>query len=719
MLLTLSLTLLITPGTPLAGRAAAGGAAALPVDGGWPRVYTTGSGARLVLYEPQVAGWANQKRIVIYAAVSYSGKDQRAPALGTFRIEADTRISRQNRLVDFSDLTITAANFPTLSLDQLTAAVTEINTAVPRDERVIGLDRVLAALDTSQVTPRNVDGVRADPPVMFYSTQPAVLINLDGDPIWSPTGQNDLRFAVNASWDLFEHMPSSSYYVRIDTTWMTATSLDGPWTRAGRLPDSFSKLPNDDRWKNARSAARERSAGSVNPTVFVSRRPAELILLRGGPVYVPVRGTGLQWISNTDSDVFRVGKAGPVYYLVSGRWFSAPDFKGPWTFATPTLPGDFRKIPVGHPRSHVLASVPGTTQAIEAVLLAQVPQTARVSRTAITAPDVAFQGEPQFQAIEQATVARAVNTDKDILKVDPPTSGALSHYYMCYEGIWFVSTNPTGPWTLADSIPKQIYEIPISSPAYAVTSVTVQSADDGAVVYAADASYTGLMVSWGCAVWGTGWYYPPYVGWKGHSPVYYARHLSYGHGARYNLWTGSYTHTGVSHGPASSGQGADVYGNWGSNAVERGDRWAKASRFTHTATSATMRATQGRGGEGTIDRLDPEGGTVLERMSGSNVFAGYDGHVYRNQGGFWQKYGGDGWNTVERVTGTGGQSGAQQHVDPGSLSSSTRDQLNHDLAARRAGNQRTSDLGTIRSGPAPHDEASGDRPTGVGSRSGA
>ena len=166
-LLTLSLTLFITPGTPLAGRAAAGAAAALPVDGGWPRVYATGSGARLVLYEPQVASWANQKRIVMYAAVSYSGKYQRTPALGTLRIEADTRISRQNRLVDFSELTITAASFPTLSLDQLTAAVAEINTAVPRDERVIGLDRVLAALDTSRVTPRNVDGVRADPPAVF------------------------------------------------------------------------------------------------------------------------------------------------------------------------------------------------------------------------------------------------------------------------------------------------------------------------------------------------------------------------------------------------------------------------------------------------------------------------------------------------------------------------------------------------------------------------
>src|SRR5438105_9927827 len=34
-------------------------------------------------------------------------------------------------------------------------------------------------------------------------------------------------------------------------------------------------------------------------------------------------------------------------------------FSGPWTFATPSLPDDFKKIPVAHPRSRVLASVPG------------------------------------------------------------------------------------------------------------------------------------------------------------------------------------------------------------------------------------------------------------------------------------------------------------------------------------------------------------------------
>ena len=41
------------------------------------------------------------------------------------------------------------------------------------------------------------------------------------------------------------------------------------------------------------------------------------------PNYAPVTGTSLLWVANTDSDIFRLGKDGPVYFLVSGRWFTA------------------------------------------------------------------------------------------------------------------------------------------------------------------------------------------------------------------------------------------------------------------------------------------------------------------------------------------------------------------------------------------------------------
>ena len=63
---------------------------------------------------------------------------------------------------------------------------------MPLDERVIALDRVLANIDTSQIIPKNVEGVKADPPPIFFSKTPAVLVNIDGEPIWAPIPQNDL-----------------------------------------------------------------------------------------------------------------------------------------------------------------------------------------------------------------------------------------------------------------------------------------------------------------------------------------------------------------------------------------------------------------------------------------------------------------------------------------------------------------------------------------------
>ncbi len=207
---------------------------------------------------------------------------------------------------------------------------------------------------------------------------------------------------MNTNWDLFQHGPTSTLYLRNESTWLKAADLKGPWAPAGTLPGSFSKLPAEENWKDVKANLPGKTvAPSAVPKVFVSLQPGELILLTGEPAYRPVQGTGLQWVSNTESDVFRMGTGGAVYYLVAGRWFSAPDFAGPWTFATPSLPADFKKIPLEHERSRVLASVPGTDQAAEAVLLAQIPQTARVNKKELKAPEVAFQGDPQFTAIEQ------------------------------------------------------------------------------------------------------------------------------------------------------------------------------------------------------------------------------------------------------------------------------------------------------------------------------
>ncbi len=722
----IALALILSPAGPFAGWQPAALAAAkkvtttsvtTPPDGGWPRTYTTKNAATVVLSEPQVASWPAQKDLTMYAAVSYKAAGSTVPAFGVLTIVSRTKVDVASRLVNFDDFKLTEANFQTIPKDQLDDVISEIKDAIPHESRVIGLDRVMAAVNDSDITPKNTQGIKADPPAIFVSDIPAVLVNLDGDPIWSPIQNNQLQFAVNTNWDLFQHPAGKTFFLRVEGSWLAAESWRGPWKQAGKLPDNFNMLPDDGNWADVKAALPGKPfEPGTYPTVYVSTVPAELVVLKGAPQYQPVAGTSLTWISNTESDVFRVGTTGTIYYLVAGRWFSAPQAKGPWTFATPNLPDDFKKIPLEHPRSRVLASVPGTRQAIEAIALAQVPQTAKVKRSEIKAPDVAYGGgQPTFEAIPQTSVARAVNTDKDIIKV-----GDL--YYMCYQGVWFRSTTANGPWTVTDSVPKQIYEIPISSPSHNVTYVTVEDSDDEWVEFAAAAAYTGMMIGWGAMMWDSGWYYPPYYG--GYYGGYYGHYPTYGYGAYYNPWTGAYGRGGAVYGPyggagygarynpttgtyargaaaygpggsyragaeawnprtgttAQTRQGGNVYGSWGQTSVQRGNQWASTSRVTSNVTGTTTRATTGGGGGGAITRRGPEGGGGIARTGGGDIYAGRDGNVYRNQGGTWQKYENGGWSNTSRQG-----------------SSATRDQLNQARASRSDGAQRTRDLSSVQS----------------------
>ena len=167
-------------GTPVAATSPA--AADQPVDGGWPRAYLTKTAAQLLVYQPQVASWPDQKHMTAYSAVSYQPKGAKAPSLGTVKIEAQTSVAVPERLVSLTQFTISEAHFSTVPKDQLRTIVDEVTNAIPQNERIIALDRVLASVDASQIKPRNVPNIKADPPPVFFSTKPSVLVNLDGSP---------------------------------------------------------------------------------------------------------------------------------------------------------------------------------------------------------------------------------------------------------------------------------------------------------------------------------------------------------------------------------------------------------------------------------------------------------------------------------------------------------------------------------------------------------
>jgi hypothetical protein len=242
--------------------------------------------------------------------------------------------------------------------------VDEIGRAIPDDDRVLGLDRVLASVDRSQIIPKETPGVKADPPTIFFSKGPAALVNIDGDPIWSPIKENDLKYAVNTNWDLFLHEPTKTYYLRNEQSWLQArTSRD-----RGRRPQSCRTASRSSGRRQleggqGRAAGkklppqgcpgvRQHGAGRDDP----DRRRAQ-VRARAGHV--------LLWVSNTESDIFRMGQRHRLLPR-GGALVLGAGFTRPVDVRHAELRPDFQKISLEHPASRVLASVPGTQQAAEA-----------------------------------------------------------------------------------------------------------------------------------------------------------------------------------------------------------------------------------------------------------------------------------------------------------------------------------------------------------------
>src|SRR4051812_49148506 len=228
LVLIVTLSLIVPPG--VTGQATKSAAARRPAtvqtSDVWPRAYSLPSEAQMVVFQPQSQSWDAQKHLVAMAAVSYTKKDAPKPELGTIKLEADTSVALQERLVKFATVKVTETNFQGLPKEQVQEIVTQLEKIIPADERAISLDRVLAQVDKSIIIPKGVEGLKADPPLVFVSKSSAIMLSFDGDPIWSPIKDNDLKFAVNTNWDLLQYPPTSIYYLRDDASWLKATNLN-------------------------------------------------------------------------------------------------------------------------------------------------------------------------------------------------------------------------------------------------------------------------------------------------------------------------------------------------------------------------------------------------------------------------------------------------------------------------------------------------------------
>jgi hypothetical protein len=536
----------------------------------WPKEFT-GPKGKLVMYEPQPQKIdANKVSGVMAVSVLATGKKE--PVFGALFFDAFINIDRETRRYSLEKFSIPSIKFSgKLESKDEEFLKKYIEEQILAMQLIGSLDELLTSIEDFQSDNKKNENFRNDPPAFIYTTIPSVLIMIDGEPKFQDIKNTDLKHVANSGYVIFENKSDRQFYLFGGEVWYTAPQIKGPWQVTKNVPKDVKKLldQNKDAAKNAGKV--ETTGKETPPAVVVATEPTELIQTEGDPKWKKYDSVdiSIEYADNSDDNLFKIGST--FYVLKSGRWFKSQSMNSGWQYVpADQLPKDFSKIPSGSPKDIVLSSVPGTLEARDALLDAQVPQTATVDRkTGGKDIKVQYDGKPQYEKIEGTSLELVKNSDKTVFRTSSLPLGYQggkslhdqAKYYMVDNGIWYASSSPDGPWYVSDTRPAGVEDIPPSSSAYNTKYVQIYDSSPDVVYVGYTPGYMGSYIYGPTVIYGTGYHYTPWYG-----SMYYPHHSTWGFNMNYNPWTGWSIGFGFTSGPFHFGFGTGGFSfgmSWG------------------------------------------------------------------------------------------------------------------------------------------------------------
>jgi len=638
----------------------------------WPVAFDTAAG-RIEMYQPQPDSLTGNQ-LKARAAVSLTKPGATQPVFGAIWFTARIVTDRDTRTVTLADTNIRHVRLADSTADQDKQFAASITAQLPQQAISFPLDQLMTSLDLAQREKAEKQEFNNAPPKILFSTVPATLITLNGAPALRPVqGVNGVMRVVNTPFILLYDTEGKHYYLKAGTRWVTAADIAGPWENPAQVPAPIASAgatlagpatrptTGPGTQPAAPGALADLAETTADTHIIVATEPTELIVSDGDAKFAALAGSDLFYCSNTQSNLFLDPPAKQYYLLLSGRWFAAPSLQGPWTYvAADKLPAAFASIPADSPKADVLPFVAGTTAAHEAVLDASIPQTAAIRRDAGKDLNVTYDGPPKFEPIQGTSMTYAVNSPDPVIRVN-------DGYYCCYDGVWYDSSSPTGPWAVCVAVPPEIYTIPPNCPLYNVTYVHVYD-------YYPDVAYVGYQPGYlesyvygPTVVYGTGYVYPGYLGeddyiappctwgfgayydpwvcdwgfgfgclWGPDWFIDFGRHHDHDHRWGGHHWWGPRGFVGYHHLQAvhAAGVPRGIHeANWGDhlaghfhNLYQRPENANRIASFAHTTARSAGRA---------------EGA--------NNVFAGHDGNIYRRTDAGWEQRQANSWQGIDRI----------------------------------------------------------------------
>src|SRR5580658_2185245 len=583
----------------------------------WPRSFTMDDGTVVKIYQPQPESFSNNILKSRWAiSVLQPGKTD--PVFGTFWSVANVETDRDGRRVVIQSAKVPNVKFPGQPDDNfINSMKTALETNLPATAGDLSLDELLASLDQDLEQQKLSKNLSTNAPRIIYADHPSLLVVIDGQPKLQTNKDWGLDVVVNSPFTIVK-AHDNQFYLYGSKHWYTAQEATGPYSQAGNVPSELQQVQTAVDNANSSSPGYTDSAAAAQDNVVsdivVSTGPAELIQTSGQPTWTPIQGTSLSYAGNSSNDIFQ-DQSGKYFVLMSGRWYTSSSLSGGWHYvAANALPSDFAKIPQGSPKDNVLASVAGTDEAREAIMDAQIPQTAKVDRNTATT-SVNYDGDPQFAPLQGTDMQYATNTGSSVIQEN-------GVYYSVDNGVWFQAPGPNGPWTVATDRPAQVDQIPPTSPDYNLKYVYVYDVTPDYVYMGYTPGYLNAYIYGPTVVYGTGFYYNPWF-----NGFYYPRPWSWGFGFGYNPYVGWSLGFGYGFGWFHGGWGMGWGGGWGG---WRGGWWGPAAY--HPAYAWNRYRTTGFYGPGFARNRN-----VFINSNHTNIYASRPGVITRDNHTFTQR----------------------------------------------------------------------------------
>ena len=467
----------------------------------WPKLINTDR-SQIKVYQPEPESFKGNI-LMFRSAISVLENGSNEPVFGAFWGTAKVETDRDNRILTIITLDVTSIRIPAIQgQDTIDYIDDALESKFPKAAGALSLDEIVASLNQNQQETKLSQGISNKPPKVMFVTQPSMLVLIDGEPKLQRNQDLKLDMVANTPFTILKNN-DGRFYLYGSKHWYVSNSATGPYEYTnGLVPSNIRNAEQTmvTKSQNNNTGNNSSTAESTNtiPKIIVSTVPAELIQSNGEPNFSPIQGTSLLYVSNSQNDIFMDEGSQQYFVLISGRWYQTKNLNSDnWKYIpADQLPADFANIPPGSAKDNVLASVAGTDAARDAVMDAEIPQTAKVDRKSATTT-VTYDGRPKFTDIDGTNLQYAVNTSSTVLR-----NGGDGRFYVVDNGVWFVSNNATGPWMVSTVRPIDVDLIPPSYPVYNSKYVNIYDVGDDYVYMGYTPGYlNSLYIRPNCGLW--------------------------------------------------------------------------------------------------------------------------------------------------------------------------------------------------------------------------